>query len=337
MIIKDYIKDKIVEIALLLGFGILAGFLLIVFQVTPTLIYLLGILYVLVLLSLFTYEYLRRTFFYRTFLNALEQLDKKYLAFELMPKPKFYDGKILYQALYEASKSMNEYVRLYEKNTIDFKEYIELWVHEIKIPLSTCILMMHNHPELKKLAPEIRRIEEDIDQVLYYARSNATEKDYLIKKTSLEDVVNTVIRKHKENILLRNIQIEIQNVDVEVFSDAKWLEFMLGQILSNSIKYSKEKDAKICLSTINHKDDTTLMIEDNGIGIKPSDLPRIFDKSFTGENGRIGASSTGMGLYLCKKLASKLGLKIEAQSKEGEYTKIYIHFPKEEFYQGTRD
>ena len=337
MRIKDYIKDKIIEITLLLGFGILAGYLLFAFQVTPTLICLLGILYVMVLLTLFTYEYLRRASFYHTFLNALEQLDKKYLAFELMPKPNFYDGKILYQALYEASKAMNEYVRRYEKNTIDFKEYIELWVHEIKIPLSTCILMIHNHPELKKLAPEIRRIEEDMDQVLYYARSNTTEKDYLIKKVSLEDVVNTVIRKHKENILLRHIKIEIQNVDVEVFSDGKWLEFMLSQILSNSIKYSKDKGANITLKTIHQEKYITLVIEDNGIGIKPSDLPRIFDKSFTGENGRIGASSTGMGLYLCKKMASKLGLKIEARSKVGAYTKIYIHFPKEEFYQGVID
>lgn len=284
------------------------------------------------------YDFYRRKKFYDKFINDLDLLDKKYLITEMIEKPNFYEGEILYDALYEIDKSMLDNIKEYSLNIQDFKEYIEMWIHEAKLPLASLNLIVHNHKELsdKKITEQLKRLDDDIEQVLYYVRSENAEQDYLITDCSLNKIISNVALRNKDIIFREKINLFVENVDYTVLTDSKWLEFILNQIINNSIKYKKEQSSYIKISAQADNDKTILIIEDNGIGISASDLPKVFNKSFTGKNGRIRKKATGMGLFIVKNLCDKLGHKIEVKSKENKYTKIYIIFPKNRFYEEIR-
>uniref|UniRef100_UPI002898A1C5 ATP-binding protein n=2 Tax=Romboutsia TaxID=1501226 RepID=UPI002898A1C5 len=158
----------------------------------------------------------------------------------------------------------------------------------------------------------------------------------LIRIYNLEEIINKVIRKNKDSLLLKRISIEIGDIDKFILSDSKWLEFIINQIVSNSIKYSKESNVKIKFNSNSTKDFTILEIEDNGIGINEKDINKVFDKSFTGENGRNISNSTGMGLYLVNKLCTKLGHKITIESELDKFTKVSIYFKNDIYYSDVR-
>ena len=160
--------------------------------------------------------------------------------------------------------------------------------------------------------------------------------DYLIKKCDLNQIIKNVIKKNQDSLLYQNIAIKIKNIEATVLSDSKWLEFIINQIISNSIKYHGESDCLISFNVIQNKNHISLEILDNGIGIKDSELPYVFDKSFTGENGRLVSSATGMGLYIVKNLCHKLGHQIAIESKQGKYTKVIIDFNNEDYYKVVR-
>ena len=265
----------------------------------------------------------------------VDKLDKKYLVLEMLHEPSFYDGELFYQILYEINKSMNENVKNFELSLNDFKEYIELWIHEIKIPIASLILMNHNHKNNadKKYEEQIKRIDDYVDQILYFVRSENAEKDYLIKDTSLKKVINNVAMKNKDDLLAKNINFEVDLNDKNVLTDSKWLEFIINQIVNNSMKYMRDDiDSIIKITTKEDSKQIDLIVYDNGIGIPSKDLKRVFEKTFTGENGRSTYKSTGMGLYIVKKLCKKLGHKITIESKVNEYTKVIISFSKNDFY-----
>jgi signal transduction histidine kinase len=196
---------------------------------------------------------------------------------------------------------------------------------------------LHNNKEdaPKKIKDQINRIENYVEEVLYFVRSDNVEKDYIIKHCNLEEIINPVIRRNKDNLLLKKIFLEIEDLNHVVLTDSKWMGFIINQIISNSIKYSKENPKiKIEAKTINNE--VVLEIEDNGIGINEKDITKVFNKSFTGENGRKIRSSTGMGLYLVKKLCDKLGHKVKVESQAGEFTKISICFTNNKYYSCVR-
>ena len=281
------------------------------------------------------YDFERRRKFYNKFLNDLELLDKKYLITEMIDKPSFYDGEILYNALYEINKSMAEKIKEYSLNIQDFKEYIEMWIHEVKLPLASINLMIHNNKELsdKKIVEQLKRIDDDVEQVLYYVRSENAEKDYLIKETELNKVIGNVAMKNKDILLENKIDFIVDIENKKVLTDSKWLEFIINQIVSNSIKYiRKGVEHYIKITTEESNKNTILKIYDNGIGITKSDIHKVFEKTFTGNNGRKIETSTGMGLYIAKQLCKKLGHKITIDSKENEYTEVSILFNKNDFY-----
>ena len=180
----------------------------------------------------------------------------------------------------------------------------------------------------KSIDEEINKMENYIEQVLFYARSNTVEKDYMVSKSSLKEIVNSAVMRNKESIVYNNIELNLHDLERTVYTDSKWCIFILNQIIQNSIKYSKKDDKKIEIYSEEKKDSVILWIKDNGIGIKEKDISRVFEKGFTGENGRlIGKKSTGIGLYLCKKLCDKLDLGIKLDSKEREGTVVKITFP----------
>lgn len=280
-------------------------------------------------------EFFRKKKFYDTLISNVNELDKAYLVLETLECPNFYEGKLLYQNLYEINKSMNENVHSLKRQVDDFKEYIEMWIHEVKIPISSLMLLSHNHKDKydKKSIQLMLRIEDYVEQVLYYVRAENVEKDYFIKKTFLSKVVSNVALKNKDDLLENEVEFLTDNLNIYVLSDSKWLEFILNQLINNSIKYrdnSKKSYIKIWAEDSESK--TKLYIEDNGLGIDSNDLPRVFDKAFTGANGRIHSQSTGMGLFIVKSLVSKLGHVIEIESKSGEYTKVILSFSKNTFY-----
>lgn len=330
-----FIKDNKVNILVSLLLFILVILLMFTFQVNSFLIIISIIFFLSSFIFLLLYNYFRKKKFYNELINNTKLLDKKYLVLETLNEPSFLEGKILYDSLYQIDKSMNERIKLYEKNLSDFKEYVEMWIHEVKIPLSSLSLMCHNHHDTidKKYLNQINKLDNYVDQVLYYVRSNDAEKDFLIKKTNLEKVINSVMIKNKDEILLNNITVNVENLNIFVYTDTKWLIFIINQILNNSIKYKKKNgNSLIKIYATEEKDLVNLFIYDNGIGINKSDITRVFDKTFTGENGRKDANSTGMGLYIVKKLIDKLGHKISISSKENEYTEVKIIFGKNDLY-----
>ena len=341
MYIKDYLLDRVVELLISL-FGLLISILLLnVFKVDTSLKIALTIIYLSVVLLNFTYTYIRKYLFYNNLIKTLNKLDKKYLITEMLSKPNFLEGKIFYQALYDINKTYLEEVKKYTLSLNDFKDYVEMWIHEVKIPISSLVLLNHNNKTAlnSKYAVQIRKLDNYIDQILYYVRSEDMEKDYIIQEKPLKDIIRNIALKNKDDFLLNNVSLEVDIHNEKVLTDSKWLEFILNQIINNAIKYKKDpKDLKdntysyIKISAKETIDKVVLNIYDNGIGIVPSDLPRIFEKSFTGENGRKLVKSTGMGLYIAKKLCAKLGHNLEIISVKNEYTKVTITFFKNDFF-----
>ena len=280
-------------------------------------------------------EYKRKKDFYSKLIKNMEDLKEKYLISEIIKTPSFIEGKILKEVLQDTGKSMLENVNYYKNIQEDYKEYIELWIHEVKIPIAASKLIIENNKNeiTKSIDEELDKVENYTEQALYYARSNAVEKDYIINKTNLKEIVNGSILKNKTTLLNEKVSIDITNLkSEEVYTDSKWATFIINQILQNAIKYSKSDDRKIEISSKEKNDKVILYIKDNGIGIKKGEITRVFERGFTGENGRIiGQKSTGIGLYLCKKLCDKLGLGIELNSEKGEGTEVRIIFPKNSY------
>ena len=335
MKLSRYLKDKLYFIILFITFLSLIILLLVGFKVSLELIIVIISLLVIFAILVLIIEYLKKRSFYNEFVNIVDKLDKKYLVIEMLNSPNFQEGEILYNELYEINKSMLENIKNYEISMNDFKDYIEMWIHEVKIPLSSLVLMIHNNKNniSSKMVDQVNRLDNYVDQVLFYVRAENAEKDYLIKKTELNKVINKIALKNKDYILENNICFSVLNCEKKVLTDSKWLEFIIDQIINNSIKYKREiVSSFIKIYTEENNEEIRLIIYDNGIGIDAKDLPRVFDKTYTGTNGRLKSKSTGMGLYIAKNLCEKLGHKIAIESKVNEYTKVIITFNKESIY-----
>ena len=335
MKLSRYLKDKLYFIILFITFLSLIILLLVGFKVSLELIIVIISLLVIFAILVLIIEYLKKRNFYNEFINIVDKLDKKYLVIEMLNPPNFQEGEILYNELYEINKSMLENIKNYEISMNDFKDYIEMWIHEVKIPLSSLVLMIHNNKNniSSKMVDQVNRLDNYVDQVLFYVRAENAEKDYLIKKTELNKVINKIALKNKDYILENNICFSVLNCEKKVLTDSKWLEFIIDQIINNSIKYKRDiASSFIKIYTEENNEEIRLIIYDNGIGIDAKDLPRVFDKTYTGTNGRLKSKSTGMGLYIAKNLCEKLGHKIAIESKVNEYTKVIITFNKESIY-----
>ncbi len=279
-------------------------------------------------------EYFKRKKFYDNLLKILEELDEKYLITEIIKTPNFLEGQIFKNSLEQIDKSMLENVNKYKYMTEDYKEYIELWIHEIKIPIATSKMVIENNKNAitKSIDEELDKVENYIEQALFYARSNTVEKDYYIRKVFLKEIVNESIKKNKSSLIQEKISIDIHDLEIEVNTDNKWIVFILNQIIQNSIKYRKKENSVIEIYANQGKENVILYIKDNGIGIKQGEITRVFEKGFTGTNGRLSnKKSTGIGLYLCKKLCNKLGIGIELNSVQNEGTEVKLVFPKDSY------
>ena len=264
---------------------------------------------------------------YRESYKKLKFLEKNILN-DLEDLPKSLDIRIDYyhkiiEKLYEELEKLTQENQ--QKNT-DMVDYYSMWVHQIKTPIAAMNFLLDNEEiDRKILQQELFKIERYVEMVLTYIRLDSISSDYVITKINLDEVVKDSVKKYATIFINKKIKLNYVSHETMVISDKKWLSFAFEQILGNSVKYSST-GGEITIETYENK----LVIEDNGIGIKEEDLPRIFEKGFTGFNGRYEKKSSGLGLYLCKKTLDKLGHHIEISSKVGEGTRIEITFPKED-------
>lgn len=337
MNLKNYIKDKQISIILRLVFLVFIIYILSLLRVENITINFILILWIVLTTIEMTYEYMKKASYYNKVANILKEIDKKYLLPVLIDEPDFLEGKIFYEVLSITDKSMNEEVNTYIHSQEEYQEYIDMWVHEIKTPISSSKLIIENNKNEQTLSllEELEKIEDFIEQVLYYSKGNELEKDYIVKEINLRKCVNNSIKRNKKLIREKNIAIEIVDFENKIYCDSKWLEFILNQIISNSIKYItntneklESKRSKIKIYTNQNENDIELFIEDNGIGIDEKDLKKVFQKGFTGINGRKLKKSTGMGLYISKKLSDKMYIGLSVESTIGEKTIVKIKFPK---------
>ena len=328
----DYLKEKSIFLSVNLMFFIMISIVMYFSNISFVIIFIVFFIWFFPLSTYILIEYMKYRKYFSNINNILESLDKKYLLPEVLQEPNFMVGENINDILKELSRDMHEQVKHYRNIQEEYREYIEMWVHEIKTPIASSKLLIENNTNevTRKIDTQMDRIENYVEQVLYYSRSDEVGKDYIIKKVGLSKLVKDVIKRNQRDFISKRISLQLGDLDEIIYSDTKWVEFILNQIIGNAIKYSKGKDDKIEIYLKKISSAVVLTIKDHGVGIIERDLNRVFEKGFTGENGRKFGKSTGIGLYLCKKLTDKLGLGLQVQSEENVGTEISIIFPKSE-------
>ncbi len=204
----------------------------------------------------------------------------------------------------------------------DMVDYYTVWVHQIKTPIASMRLTLQNEdtPLSRKLSSDLFHIEQYVEMVLAFLRLDSVSSDYVFKEHSLDKIVKQAVAKFAQEFIDRKIHLSNQTTEKTAITDDKWLSFVIEQVLSNALKYTREGSIKIYM-----QEPKTLCIEDTGIGIAPEDLPRIFEKGYTGYNGRKDKKASGIGLYLCKRICKNLGVDISVLSKLDKGTTVRIN------------
>ncbi len=321
-IVKNYIKDRLTML-LLIGMTVivyLSVYFIYNIDMEPVL-YATYLICLILVFDLF-YGFYR---YYKKHIHLIKIKDNILYSDGLPKKTSLMDCD--YQELIVKLK------KIYFKNASVSKEqfqemedYFTLWVHQIKLPISAMKLLieMESNPDKKLLKSELFRINQYSDMVLAYLRIKSTDTDYVFKSYDLDELVRQAIRKFSFEFIRKKIRIYFDETNMKVLTDEKWLVFVLEQLLSNAMKYTNEGNVHI------YGYDSTLFIEDTGIGIDPSDLPRVFEKGFTGFNGRSDKQASGLGLYLCKSIMNKLSHGIEIESQVNKGTKVILYLKHED-------
>ncbi len=268
--------------------------------------------------------YYQRNNFYKKLCETVD--------FSVLPNPQTNEQTIYYTLLKKLHDEHLEQLQIFYDEKSEHQDFIMSWIHEIKLPISASRLLIENSNSktidyiVDKFEDELDKIDHYVEQALYYSRIDSFAKDYFIDELSLEKVVKHSIKKYAKMFITKRIRIKMDNSDTFVHSDFKWMSFIIDQIITNSLKYTDENGEIIIVIEEDIKE-KRLLIQDTGIGIKTEDINRVFEKGFTGSTGRSHAKSTGMGLYLAKQLALKLGITLSIASEEGKYTKVVVHFP----------
>lgn len=374
MTFANYVIDRLAWL-LLLCFALLLSVLgmLIARVALGVLILILGVIALVTVLVLVA-DYLRIRSFYRELSDLSRSLSSQaYLGSTLTSSPHTREQAFVLSLMKTMTQAMVSQIEKTKQEQGDYRQYTELWVHEIKTPLAACELLLRNSDvplqagemslqagdcmpageraqagECKqagdfsfsasasvnqRLGLQIKRIEELVDQTLYYARSGNLENDFIIKNIHLDQVVKAAIHRYSRHMILAKVYPRLSNLNVNVRGDAKWVQFMIEQIISNAIKYRKPQAeaSYIDISATQQTNDfgvktTVLSIRDEGIGIPASDCSRVFEQAFTGENGRAYAKSTGIGLFLVDKLARKMNMSVRLSSQVGKGTTVCLCF-----------
>lgn len=284
------------------------------------------------LLSYMLYEADKLSRYYTILDEQLEMFKDNLYLIEVLELPNFLEGQLNYQSLQKLARHLNRQTKQYQNREQEYTEYIEQWIHEIKTPLASALLIIENNETeaTVRIREQLGRIDDYIEQVLYFTKGSDVNTDYFIQEIELESVIFPVIKKYAKDFIYKEITLETQDLAITILSDRKWITFLINQIIGNAIKYSLNETSKIQIRAVEHAQMVELSISDTGIGIAPQDLGRVFEKGFTGANGRNFVKATGIGLYLCKTLCNRLGLGLTIDSQLHVGTTVRIQFPKAE-------
>lgn len=225
--------------------------------------------------------------------------------------------------LYEIA---NEAVDSLEKEHINQMEYYTMWVHQIKTPISAMSLGLaaKEKTDYNLLQRELFKVEQYVEMALQYIKINRLSADLLIREYDLEEIINGCVKKYAQLFIYKKLSLELYGLSVKVLTDSKWLSFVIEQLISNAIKYTNEGGINI------RWEKNKLIIQDTGIGIRTEDIERIFEKGFTGYNGRLDKKASGVGLYLVRRVSDSLAIKVSLYSKVGVGTKVVLALPQDE-------
>jgi len=291
-----------------------------------------AVLLLVILTLIFALEQLMDFMKCRARLDELEAimtgLDKKYLFAECIPKAQnAYERKLL-ELFRGAGRHMVQAVSDAGAAQREYREYVESWVHEIKTPITAAGLICRSaDPEVRrKLSPELAQIEAHVERALFYARAESPEKDFIVRRTDLAEITAQALNQHRTLLIQSGVKINADSLSQTVYTDGKWAAFIVGQLLQNAARYRSEQPM-VTLRAKQIGQQVQLTVQDNGIGIPAHELPRVFDRGFTGSNGRSRGGSTGMGLYLCRRLADCLQIDLQITSEAGTGTQVSLTFP----------
>lgn len=329
MSLVNYMKDKIMVLLLHIICMCGSGFFLYACGLGKDQLILFYVAWITIAAVYFLIDWYRRRNYFREINKIMSKLDKPYLIGEVMPDSWRLEDQEYRKIIRFSNKSVIDAIHHQEMERLEYKEFIENWIHEVKLPITAMNLVCDNHrtEETRKIKAQLSQVENDVEKALFYARSDRVYQDYLVREINLKEVILQVIRRNKTYLIQSGMQIDIQAEAETVYCDEKWLEFILNQLVSNAVKYRRESGGRLVFQTRAWGKGLCLVVEDNGIGIRDSELGRVFEKGFTGTNGRQNRQSTGIGLYLCQKLCRKLGISIDAESEEGKYTRMLLYFP----------
>ena len=338
-----YIKDKMGWI-LLNGMGMLLLFaFLLAMGNSLSAIALIFLAWGVILACGLIVQFQSRKKYFDRMESMMEEMDQPLLFAELMESSWRLEDQLYRELLRRSNKAVLEEIRRKEDEQREYKEFIESWVHEVKNPITAMELLCENiehereQPQIRRMRLELSKVEGQVDKVLYYARMEQVWKDYLIARTDLRKLVLRAVQKNRLAFQDRKMQVKIEMESCFVSTDEKWALFILDQIFSNCIKYSRDENGCVRIFSETGKNKVKLCVEDNGIGIRSEELGRVFEKGFCGTNGRSGRYSTGIGLYLTKKLCDRLGMGIRIESEYGQYTRVWLQFPESDFQKIGRE
>lgn len=339
MTIREFLSDRLGKITGQLCCTVSAALFLLATGTSSGVIVLLLLFLLLISITTQAAEYLkcRRRL---SELNVLMQgLDQKYLFSECAPPPRTVYEQKLFALMRCSGRAMIGAVSDAQASMQEYREYIESWVHEIKTPLTAAKLTCrHLEPDSRrKFSAELAQIEAHVERALYYARVKSPEQDCIIRQTALADIVSQAVGNHRTLLIQSQMKIETGDLDFTVYTDRKWAVFMLGQLLQNASRYRNNDSPSILLTATRCGRQVRLTVSDNGIGIPAHELPRVFDRGFTGSNGRTRGGSTGMGLYLCRKLAALLEIDLQISSEEQKGTAVTLTFPARQAAETLQD
>lgn len=254
--------------------------------------------------------------------NERANLDKITLSvIDSMPEAHSEEARDYQNAIRLLGNEYRNYVSESERKYENMMDYYTVWAHQIKTPIFSMKLSLQGEDSTlsRRLSADLFRIEQYVDMVLVYLRLDSEYTDYVFKECNMDEVIKNSVKKFASEFIGRKLSLEYEPADITVVSDSKWLGFVIGQLISNALKYTKEGGI-----TIYFREPKVLVIEDTGIGIAAEDLPRIFEKGYTGYNGRTGGNASGIGLYLCKRICENLRIGIHAESEVGRGTKMVL-------------
>lgn len=282
-----------------------------------------GVLAVLLLALLLVFaavqlaDFLRQRARLRELEAILEGLDQKYLFAECVPTPRSLYERRLFELTRRAGRAMTGAVSDARAAQREYREYVEGWVHEIKTPITAARLICQklDGDTRRRLICELDQVQAHVERALFYARAESPERDCVIRQTQLSQLVAQAVGEHRALLIQSGVRVETDGLDRSVYTDGKWAAFILGQLLQNAARY-RGPEPVVTISARPLGRQVQLTVADNGLGIPAQELPRVFDRGFTGSNGRARGGSTGIGLYLCKKLAVFLELGLEITSED---------------------